>query len=90
MKRRRSLIRLLLILVLAAQLTLFTPITNAGTRFQTSKCTGTLTATAGELSFTKAISFLVLGSVTGFNLSYSAVINGILYSVSASGTCVPN
>ena len=86
MKRCRTAIRLLLILVLATQLTVFTPTTNA---FTVSKCTGTLTATAGTLSVVKAISFFVFGSVTSFSLSYSAVIQGITYSVSASGTCVP-
>jgi hypothetical protein len=88
MKRRRTAIRSVLILVLATQLTVFTPTTNAG--FTTSKCTGTLTATAGTLTIVKAISFIVFGSLTSFSLSYSAVIQGITYSVSANGTCVPN
>ena len=90
MKRRRTLIRLLLALALTTHLTLFTPITNAAWSFKTSKCTGTLTATAGELSFVKAISFIALGTITSFSLSYSAIIQGVNYSVSANGTCVPN
>ena len=89
MKRRRTAIRLLLILVLATQLTVFTPTTNAR-GFTTSKCTGTLTLTAGALTIVKAISFLVLGSPTTFSVSYTAVIQGITYSATASGTCVPN
>lgn len=88
MKRLRTASRLLLILVLATQLTLFTPVTNAGFTF--SKCTGTVTLTAGALTVVKAISFIAFGSITGFSLSYSAVIQGVTYSASASGTCVPN
>jgi hypothetical protein len=88
MKRRSTAIRLLLILVLATQLTIFTPTTNAG--FTTSKCTGTLTLTAGALTVVKAISFFVFGSPATFSFSYSAVIQGITYSASASGTCVRN
>ena len=88
MKRRRTAIRLLLCLVLATQLALFTPTTNAA--FRTSKCSGTLTATAGTLTLVRAITFIAFGSLTSFSLSYSAVIQGITYSVSANGTCVPN
>jgi hypothetical protein len=89
MKGRRTSIRLLLILVLVAHFTLFTPTTNAR-GIQTSRCTGTLTATRGTQSLVRAISFIVIGTLTSFNLSYSAVIHGVTYSVSASGTCVPN
>ena len=88
MKRRKTAMRLLMILVLATQLTIFAPTTNA--TFRTSKCSGTLTATAGTLTITKAISFIVFGSLTSFSLSYSALIQGINYSVTANGTCVPN
>jgi hypothetical protein len=38
----------------------------------------------------KAISFIALGTITSFSLSYSAIIQGVNYSVSANGTCVPN
>lgn len=88
MTRRRTAIRMLLAMVLATQLTLFTPTTNAG--FTTSTCSGTLTLTAGALTVVKAISFLVFGSPTTFSFSFSTVIQGITYSASASGTCVRN
>jgi hypothetical protein len=89
MKGRRTSIRLLLVLVLAAQLAVFAPITNAR-GIRTSRCTGTLTLTRGTESLVRAISFIAIGTITSFNLSYSAVIHGVTYSASAQGTCVPN
>lgn len=83
-------VRLLLSLVLMAQLMVFVPTTKASGRFATSQCTGTLTLTGRAGTITRAISFIVFGVVNGpFSLSYSAVIQGFTYSASASGNCVP-
>jgi hypothetical protein len=89
-KTMRSLtVRSVLSLVLMAHLITFTPTTKAR-GFTTSQCAGTLTLTAGLTTITKAFAFIVFGTVNGpFNLSYTAVINGITYSASASGTCAP-
>jgi hypothetical protein len=83
-------VRLLLSLVLVAQLMLFAPTTKAASRFPTSQCTGTLTLTGKLGTITRAISFILIGTFTGpFGFSYSAVINGITYSAATSGTCAP-
>jgi hypothetical protein len=83
-------VRLLLSLVLLAQLMLFVPTAKAADRFPTSQCTGTLTLTGRLGTITRAISFVVLGAVSGpFGFSYSTVINGFTYAATASGTCTP-
>ena len=88
---KKTMIRLAIILALAAQLTLFAPTTKAAVSVHTSKCTGTVTLTGRLGTITKAISFILIGSFTGpFSFSYSTVINGFTYSASAGGTCVAN
>ena len=83
-------VRLLLSLVLVGQLMLFAPTTKAAGSFPTSQCTGTPTLTGRLGTITRAITFVVLGTVSGpFGFSYSAVINGFTYSATASGTCTP-
>jgi hypothetical protein len=87
-KTTKLTVRLVLSLVLIAQLVAFAPTTSAA--FATSQCTGTVTLTGRLGTFTKAVSFIVFGVVNGpFSLSYSAVINGFTYTASASGTCTP-
>jgi len=83
-------VRLLLFLVLVAQLMVFVPTTKAANRFPTSQCTGELTLTGRLGTITRAISFVIIGTYSGpFSFSYTTVISGMTYSAEAHGTCAP-